>query len=192
VFQAQFDRIALMLSLAFIMILFYFGLAIPNFVKDYWVAFGFWIVGFFGSILTGITKRTVALSLSNVIVTGGMIGLLILVFAGLNIVYGTVQAQEIMFGQKLLSFAVGIAEELFFGIFCLGFVINWLRFPSVLAIFVVSGGHALYHVPNWGANPPLLMLFFTCFVMARSLYVFVFPKAGMLLGSHGVWNLGVG
>jgi membrane protease YdiL (CAAX protease family) len=190
-FQGEFDRVALALSLAAIMILLYFGLANPGFFQDYWVAFAFWIVGFFGSLLLGFTKRTAQLSFNNLVMIGVMTGALLGIFLVLNIVYGINQPQEIQLSSKFLSLAIGISEELFFGVFIIGFLINWLGFPAVIAILVSAGSHSLYHIPNWGANPQMLMLFFACFAIARSVYVFIFRKVGMLLAAHGIWNWGV-
>lgn len=190
-FQAEFDRAGLSLSIASILILLYFGLSNPSFVTDYWVAFAFWTIGFMFSILF-FTRRTIVLSFGKLFRIGFFTGLTLISFAGLNYAYNIVAQQQIMITSALSSFATGISEELFFGVFLIGFLINWLQFNPALAIIISSGSHALYHVPQWGENPSLLMLFFMCFVIARSLYVFVFPKVGMILGAHGIWNLGMG
>ena len=179
------------MSIASILILLYFGLSNPAFISDYWVAFAFLFVGFSGSIMF-FTKRTTLLTFNKLFMIGVFTGLTLMSFAGINYAFALAQQQDIMITERLSSFAVGVAEELFFGIFLLGFLINWLRFNPVFAIIISSGIHSVYHVPAWGSDAPLLMLFFMCFVVARSLYVFVFPKVGMLLGAHGLWNLGVG
>jgi hypothetical protein len=190
-FEAEFDRVGLSLSLGSILILLYFGLTNPAFISDYWVAFAFWLTGFTGSILF-FTRRTMALNLDKIVMIAVMASLTMLAFAGINVAYAMLAGQQIFIDLAFTSFAFGVAEELFFGVFLLGTLINWVGLNPVLAILISSGVHSFYHVPTWGQNPMLLMLFFTCFVVARSLYVFVYPKVGFLVGAHGFWNLGVG
>jgi len=189
-FHPEFGRTGLSLSIASILILLYFGLSNPAFISDYWVAFAFWFVGFSGSIMF-FTKRTTLLTFNKLFQIGVFTSITLLAFSGVNYAFALAQKQEIVITAHLSSFAIGISEELFFGVFLLGFLINWLRFNPVFAILISSGVHSVYHVPAWGNNPMLLMLFFTCFVFARSLYVFVYPKVGVLLGAHGLWNLGL-
>lgn len=118
-------------------------------------------------------------------------GVIFVAYFGLNQAYGFMQGQEIFSNDALISGAIGVCEELFFGVFLIGVSINLLHLPPLVAIFGTSGIHAFYHVPNLGFNPMMLALFFACFVVARTIYVFILPKAGVILTAHGVWNFAV-
>ena len=192
-FRADFDIVGLGFSLGSIAILFYFGLMFPAFFQTYWVAFGFWIVGFFGSYFLGIIQPSKLMTFNKILGIAVMTGLLILIDFGIQTVFAVaVQGTTMdMIATKALSFSVGVSEELFFGIFALGILINWMGLHPFLAILISAVGHTFYHVPNWGANPFLLCMWFLTFLVMRSLYVYVFPKAGMLLGWHGIFNFGV-
>ena len=191
-FTAEFDRAGLVLSIASILILLYYGLAMPQFTYDFWVAFAFWAIGFFGSLYMGLTKRSASITLQSIFTTTVMIGVIIIVFAGINTAYGIATQADVLIADKLLSFAIGVSEELFFGVFLLAILINWIGIPPLLAILLSAGSHAWYHVPNWGSNPLLLMVFVLSFTVARFIYVFVAPKVSVLLGAHGIWNFAVG
>lgn len=191
-FKANFGISGMILSLSAIMILFYFGLANPNLFETLWVAFAFWITGFVGSIYLGLVGRTKGLSFNHLLRMGAYTACGLLVFAGFNYSYAILmQASVTGVSSMLMSWAIGISEELFFGVFALGALTSMMGLPRLFAIILTSASHALYHVPTWGMNPSLLILFFFCFAVARSLYVYVFPHVGMLLGIHGFWNLGV-
>jgi membrane protease YdiL (CAAX protease family) len=189
-FIAELDRISIIISVAALVILLYFGISNPEYFRAYWVAYAFWLTGFFGSITLGLTRRSKTLSLQSFISTAVITGLIITSFYLVNYGFAALAPQDIIGSDKLIHFANGVAEELFFGIFLLGLLINWIGFPPLFAVIVSAGVHALYHVPNWGYNPTI-MLFFVCFTIARVIYL-LYPKAGILLGAHGLWNLVVG
>lgn len=115
-----------------------------------------------------------------------LIGLVVLVFSGVNYAYA--QLPQDVWSERLGTGSVGIAEEIFFGVFLLGLLINWLGLNSILAIVLTAATHATYHYWIYGTNLTVMSLFFVCFVLARAIYVFVFPKVGLLLGAHGLWN----
>lgn len=189
-FQPQFDNVGMLLSVASIMILLYFGLAMPNLAKDLWVAFAFWMVGFGGSLGLGIVQRSKQFNLSIFISMIVAIGFILIVFTAMNYVYFSLPtSQDVFLADRLLSFAIGVCEELFFGVFILGVLINWMGFHPVFAIVVSSGVHSIYHIPNWHSSLSLTFLFFMCFVVARFVYVYFLPKVAVLLGAHGFWNL---
>jgi len=183
------DLVGVALSIAAILILLWFGLARPDSVKELWVAWAFWTVGFFGCIGLGLVKLDKMLNFTRLfmIIAGG--GAIVALYAGANFAYGaaTGQLNEFAFAEPLLSFSVGVTEELFFGIFLLGVLITWLGFHPMFAITVSALVHAFYHVPNWGVSPTLL-LFFGCFMAARMVYVYAFSYVGTLLVAHGSWN----
>lgn len=191
-FIADFDRVGIALSISAILILFYFGLLNPQMFQTHWVAYTFWMTGFFGSISLGLVRRTKIFSLSALLNIGMWTGIIIIVWAGLNYSYATaIEASTTLVSLKMESFAIGICEELFFGVFLLGILINWIGLHPILAIPLTALSHAVYHVPQWGVDFTLVALFTIVFIMARSMYVFCFPKVGALLGAHGFWNLGV-
>jgi len=189
-FIATFDRIGLILSLTAILILLYVGLLTPGLARDLWVAYAFWMAGFFGSLLFGFTRRD-KLRFGTIVLVVIFIALILAAFFAINTAYSVALSGETMVTERLLSFAVGVSEELFFGIFILGLLINWVGFNPVLAIVLSAAGHAAYHIPNWGGDPFLLSLFFISFMVARAVYVFAAPYVGVLVGAHGFWNLGV-
>jgi len=176
-FKAQFDFLGLGLSFLAICILFYYGL-VYGFIQELWVAFGFWFVGFFGSYFLVVTQRSRMFNLYTLITTSLMAGVLIAIDLGLQYAFAIATRSSIDFGAKLMSMGIGISEELFFGIFALGFLINWLHFPSPVAIIISSASHSWYHAPQWGTNPILLTTFFVGFLVTRSIYVYLFPKVG--------------
>jgi hypothetical protein len=186
-FKAEFDRVGLALSVASIIILFYMGIASPELAQQMWVAFGFWFVGFFYALI--FCKRAKLFSFGSLFLTLVMIGLLLGVLSTINFVYASL---EVVITGNVLSFAVGVAEELFFGIFLLDLLINRVGANPVVAILLSSGSHALYHIPNWGSDSSLMLVFFISFTAMRTVYVFFYPKVGILLGAHGIWNFMVG
>jgi len=190
-FHPEFDVVAVMLSVVSLLILLYFGIAIPSFSQNLWVAYAFWIAGFIGANSLGLVQRSQALTFEKIFGIATFAGIIILAFFGINFAYAHLP-QNVMFADKFISFAVGISEELFFGVFVLGLLINYVGLEPILAIFLSAGVHSFYHVPNWGYNPSLLILFFFCFFVARSVYVFAYPKVGVILAAHGVWNFGIG
>jgi len=191
-FIADFDIAGVGLSVTAVAILFFFGLQQPNLFKELWVAFGFWFVGFFGSYFLGIVHRTRIFTLAKLLSIGIMTGILIIIDLSIQYAFEiAVQGSVAILSAKLMSFAIGVSEELFFGIFLLGILINWLQLNPALAILISAGSHTFYHIPNWGSNPIILTIFFIGFLISRSIYVYIFPKAGMLLGWHGILNFGV-
>jgi hypothetical protein len=185
-FQPEFDKVAMILSVSAIVILLYFGLADPSLIKEYWVAFAFWFVGFTYAML--FTKKARGLSLTSFLTIGIFAGLIMGMFAGISFVTAKM---EIVSSDQTLAFAIGISEELFFGVFLLCMLIR-IGFNPVVAILISSGSHTVYHVPKWGANIPQLWFFFACFTVMRSIFVFAYPKIGVILSAHGFWNLLVG
>lgn len=191
-FIADFDVAAMQLSVAALIIMLYFGVAYPQQSQARWVSFAFWGIGFLGSLYLGLVKRTASMSMKTWLIMALMVILALGAFVGLNLAYGSFTQGSINIGAKLDSFALGIAEELFFGVFLLGLLINWLRVNPIFAILGTSAVHSYYHVPNWGSSLPLLLLFFISFTLIRCIYVFYFRKVGFLLAAHGFWNWGVG
>jgi hypothetical protein len=191
-FQPEFDVVGVGCSLAAILILLFYGLTTPEFAQDLWVAFAFWIIGFTAALGLGITKRGSAFSFLGLFKISLVAGLIIIIFEGVNFAYFTLTPQELISGGQLVGFAIGVSEELFFGVFLLGILINYLQLHPIIAIIGSAAVHTFYHTPNWGMNPQLMMLFFSCFFIARTIYVFVFPKVGVILAAHGVWNFLVG
>jgi membrane protease YdiL (CAAX protease family) len=190
VFRPEFDRPAIALSLSAIIILFYFGLSEPSLYMDLWVAFGFWMVGFFGSYLL-FTAKSKAFTFQRLLEMGLMTGTSIGIMAVINYSYAIlVQASTTLVTLKLMNFAIGISEELFFGVFLLTALMR-IGFHPALAILGTSIIHSIYHIPNWGANMGLLLLFTISFIIIRTVFVYFYPKVGFLLGVHGFWNLGV-
>ena len=185
-FQSDFDLVGLGLSVAAVLVLLYCGLSFENFARDYWVAYAFWVTGFFGSILLGFAKRSRYLKLKKFLFIILGIGVLVLAFSAFN--FGFAQKPQDVWGEKAGSAAVGIAEELFFGVFLIGIAINWLHVNRIIVIIGSAAIHSAYHIPQWGINPTIEALFFVSFLFARALYVLVFPKVGMIVGAHGVWN----
>jgi hypothetical protein len=185
-FIADFDRVGIALSIASLLILLYFGLTVESFAKNYWVAYAFWIAGFLGSNLLGLTRRSVKVSLKSVLGIFIASAFIILIFTGVNFAYA--HTQDVWNAERLGSVGVGIAEELFFGVFILGLLINWLNVPRLLAVLATAIGHACYHIPQWGFDPGVITVFFICFTIARAVYVFFLPKVGVLLLAHGGWN----
>ena len=192
-FVPEFDRSAVVLSIASLLILLYFGLSNPMFFQDYWVAYAFWMTGFTFSFFF-LARKSKTATLQSMVKIGFFIAIILLFFVGANIAYASFTEQQIVLADKLVSFAVGVSEELFFGVMLLILLINFTMWPlnnRIFAVLITSGVHSLYHVPKWGQNPQLLILFFVCFAFARSVFVFYYPKIGVLLGAHGFWNLGV-
>jgi hypothetical protein len=181
-FRPEFDVVALAFAVAALLILLYNGLVAKSFVQTYWVAFAFWLVGVPGSFALRLVSPAKQLSLNTVMAVVLGSGLILAVFAGLNTAYANLGPGELWLSDRFLSFSIGICEELFFGVFLL------LRLPSIVAIVASSAVHAGYHVPNWGASPMILALFFISFLVARCVYVYFFPKVGVLLAAHGLWN----
>jgi hypothetical protein len=182
-FTPEFDRVGLALAAASIVILLYMGIASPGLAQQLWVAFAFWGVGFFYALV--FCKKSKAFSFSSITLVLIVIGLLLAVLSTINFAYASMEFQ---LTGNLLSFAIGVAEELFFGIFLLGLLISFVGVHPVIAILISSGSHALYHIPNWGSDMKLLLMFFISFTAIRTVYVFFFPKVGVLLGAHGIWN----
>ena len=185
-FQPQLDVVGLALSFASILTLLYFGLTTGSFAPDYWVAFAFWFIGFFGMIY--IVKRNKNLNLGTMFKIGVGTGLILICFYAVSMGASFANPQDIWLSSKFISFAIGVSEELFFGVFILSALISWFGIHPLLAIGVTSGVHAVYHVPNLGAQPVMLAVFFTSFFLARTVYVYVAPYVGVLLGAHGFWN----
>ena len=192
-FAPEFDRSAVVLSVASLLILLYFGLSNPMFFQEYWVAYAFWMTGFTFSFFF-LARKSQTATLQSMVKIGFFIAIILLFFVGANVAYASFAEQQIMLAEKLASFAVGVAEELFFGVMLLILLINFTIWPlnnRIFAILISSGVHALYHVPRMGENLPLLGLFFICFAFARTIFVFYYSKVGVILGAHGFWNLGV-
>jgi len=186
-FKAEFDRVGLALSVAAIIILFYVGIASPGLAEQLWVAFGFWAVGFFYALV--FFQKSKVFSFTSLFLILLMIGVLLGILSTINFVYASLDVEVT---GSFLTFAVGVSEELFFGAFLLHLLIRFLDVHPAIAILVSSGAHALYHIPNWGADTNLLLVFFISFAAIRTTYVFFFPKLGILLGAHGIWNFIVG
>ncbi len=189
-FMPEFDRVGVALAFAALLILLYFGLTVNTFTQNLWVAFAFWIAGFFGTMLFGLAKRSQSLNLKGLFSIFVGTGLILVMFFGVSTVYG-LMPQDLFIAERALGFGVGVCEELFFGVFILSVLINWVGLDRIIAIIISAAVHAFYHVPQWGFNPFQISLFFVSFVVARSIYVFFFPKIGVLLGAHGFWNLAV-
>lgn len=187
-FIAEFDRVGLALWLGALLTLLYFGIGKPELYQEIWVAFAFLFVGFVGSYTLGLTKFSSKFKIENLFVMGVLVAVIIGLFFAANIVYSSTVPQELIPTDKLLAAAIGIAEEIFFGVFVLGLLINILGVNKVGAIIASALAHAVYHIPNWGTDPKILALFTFCFVASRSIYVYVFPKVGLLLAGHGFWN----
>ena len=189
-FQPEFDRVGLAICLAALLILLYFGLTVEGLAQNLWVAYALWLTGFFGTFALGLARRSQTLNLQGMFMVFVGVALIFLCFYGVSFAYASVP-QDIAWGSKAISFGIGVSEELFFGVFALGLLINWLHVAAPFAIAGTSLVHALFHIPNWGTNPSQIAFFFICFVVARSIYVYVFPKVGVLVGAHGLWNLWV-
>jgi len=191
-FTPEFDRAGVMLSIASLVILLYFGLSSPSFFQDYWVVYAFWMTGFTTSFFF-LARKGQTFTSGSFLKISIFIAIILLFFALANFAYASFTEQQIMLGEKLLSFSIGVSEELFFGVFLLTVLINYGFWPGsrIIAILVTSGIHSLYHVPAWGSNPQLLILFFVCFAFMRSIFVFYLNKVSVILGAHGFWNLGV-
>ncbi len=190
-FHPEFDVIAVLLAVASLLILLFFGLSQPEFFKSYWVAFAFWLVGFPASMMMGLVQMEKALNIKRIMIIFLGAGFIILVFTGLNLGYAQSQPQDLWLSDKLVSFSVGVCEELFFGVFLLGLLINFAHFHPLLAIGISAAAHSVYHVPNLGSDPKLLTLFFLGFFIARCVYVYLYQKVGVLALAHGAWNLWV-
>lgn len=188
-FVPEFDTVAVALSVASIVILLYYGLAIQGLATQIFVAFCFWMAGFFYALM--FCKHTKILSLATIFTTLVFVGIAIIGLYSINISFGLLAPQEVLASQKLFGFSIGVCEELFFGVFLLCVLINWLHLHPVISILISAGSHSWYHSVNWGTDPKLLLLFFFCFVFVRSLFVFAWQKIGLLLGAHGIWNFGV-
>jgi hypothetical protein len=184
----------MVLSLASILILLYFGILSPSLMRETWVAYAFWATGFFGSLGLGLVKRSKKLSLTTMVEITIFTGLILAAFLGVNTLYVVAVQGDVLSltNDKIFQFAIGVSEELFFGVFLLGLLINWVQLPPALAVLLSAGVHTVYHIPSWGSEPHLMLLFFVAFTAARSIYVFVYPYAGIILGGHGFWNLGAG
>lgn len=192
-FVPVFDRAGVTLSIASLVILLYFGLSTPSFFKEYWVAYAFWMTGFTFSFFF-LARKGKTLTLPKLTSIAVFASIILLFFTASNYAYGKLTGQQVIFADKMRSFAIGVSEELFFGVTFLVFLINFTVWPftnRIVAILTVSGVHSWYHVPNYGSNPYLLILFFVCFVFMRSVFVFLAPKVGVILTAHGFWNLGV-
>jgi hypothetical protein len=189
-FQPEFDRVGVALSFASLLILLYFGLTVTDFVQNLWVAYAFWTVGFFGTFALGFARRSQALTLNSMFAIFVGTGLILLCFFGISTVYGQLP-HDVWLANKAVNFGIGVSEELFFGVFVLSLLINWLGVDRIIAILISAGVHSLYHVPSWGTDPLQISYFFIAFVAARTVYVFMFPKVGVLLAAHGGWNAAV-
>jgi len=189
-FTPEFDRVGVALAFAALLILLYFGLTVNTFVQDLWVAFAFWMAGFFGTVALGLARLSKSLNIKQLFTIFVGTGLILVCFFGISTAYGMIP-QDIFIAEKALSFGIGVSEELFFGVFLLSILINYLGLDRIISIVLSAGLHSFYHIPQWGINPLQLSLFFICFFVARSVYVFVFPKVGVLLGAHGFWNVAV-
>jgi hypothetical protein len=185
-FVADFDLVGLILSVAAGMLLLFFGLSYQDFAKDYWVAYAFWVTGFFGTLLFGFARRSKTVNPKVLLTMFALIGIIVLAFSSVNYAYA--QLPQDVWSERVGTSGVGVAEEIFFGVFLLGLLINWLGLNRILAVVVSAGVHAVFHRWIFGTDVTVLTLFFVCFVLARSIYVFVFPKVGLLLGAHGLWN----
>ena len=185
-FQSDFDLVGLGLSIAAGLLLLYFGLGFENFARDYWVAYAFWVTGFFGSIFLGFAKRSRSIKPKTLVGIFLGIGVIVLAFSGINFAYS--QKPLDVWSERVGSGAVGVSEELFFGVFLIGLLINWLHLNKLVVVVASAGVHSIYHIPTWGSNVAVLSLFFVSFLFARAMYVFLFPKVGMLVGAHGLWN----
>jgi hypothetical protein len=185
-FQADFDIIGLGLTLAAGMLLMYFGLSFENFAANYWVAYAFWVTGFFGSLVFGFAKRSKTLKPTTLLTICAFVGLIVLAFSGINFAYSQMPLDA--WSERVGTAGVGISEEIFFGVFLLGLLINWLGLNKVLAVVVSAAVHSGYHVFAYGTDIKVLSLFFVCFTFARAVYVFLYPKVGVLVGAHGLWN----
>lgn len=192
-FVANFDVVAIVISVAAIVVLLYYGITVPALASNMWVAYAFWFTGFFGSLFLGITKRTKWLTPKMLLEIVFFTAIILGVFMAVNMFYTTAIEGDILSSLpgKALAASIGVSEELFFGVFLIGLLVNWLRVPPAFAVIVSAGVHTAYHVPNWGANPTLLMLFFLSFAIMRTIYVFVCPYVSILLAGHGIWNFGV-
>lgn len=189
-FQPEFDRVGVALAFAALLILLYFGLTVNTFVQDLWVAFAFWMAGFFGTVALGLARMSKNMNLKQLFTIFVGTGLILVCFFGISTAFGMVP-QDIFIAEKALGFGIGVSEELFFGVFILAILINYLGLDKIVSIVLSAGLHSAYHIPQWGINPLQLTLFFVSFLVARSIYVFVFPKVGVLLGAHGFWNVAV-
>ena len=187
----ELDMLGASAAILALLVLLYFGLASKSFSQTYWVAFAFWIVGFIGSYVLGFFKPSPRLSLNTLIGVFVGTGLIIAAFTGLNVAYAQMKPQDLYLTDRLLSFSIGVCEELFFGIFLIGMLTTLIRLPNMVAIIASSGVHTVYHVPAWGTNPMTLSLFFVSFLIARAVYVYFMPKVGVLLAAHGLWNFAV-
>jgi hypothetical protein len=189
-FSPEFDRVGVALAFAALLILLYFGLTVNTFFQDLWVAFAFWMIGFFGTVTLGLARLSKSLNLRQLFTIFVGTGLILVCFFGISTAYGMIP-QDIFIAEKALGFGIGVSEELFFGVFLLSILINYLGLDRIISIVLSAGLHSAYHIPQWGINPLQLSLFFISFLVARSVYVFLFPKVGVLLGAHGFWNVAV-
>lgn len=184
-FQPRLDFVGMAFSFAAILILLFFGLTSGSFAPDYWVAFAFWFIGFFGMVF--MVQRSKSFNIHNLFIIAVGTAAILVAFFGLS--WGVNQIPgDLLPASKLVNFAIGVSEELFFGVFCLTALINWMAAHPLVAIGATSIGHALYHIPTWGADPVQLAYFFTAFFIARTVYVYMAPYVGVLVGAHGIWN----
>lgn len=189
-FTPEFDRVGVALAFAALLILLYFGLTVNTFFQDLWVAFAFWMAGFFGTVALGLAQLGRNLNLKRLFIIFVGMAFILVCFWGISSVYGRIP-QDIFLGEKVLSFGIGVSEELFFGVFILIASIRFLGLNRIIAIVLSAGLHSAYHIPQWGINPVQESFFFVCFLAARFAFVFLFPKVGVLLGAHGFWNVAV-
>lgn len=168
------------------MLLMYFGLSFQNFAANYWVAYAFWVTGFFGSLLFGFAKRSKIIKATTLITVCAFVGIIVLAFSAINFAYAQVRMD--VWSERLGTSAVGVSEEVFFGVFLLGLLINWVSFNKILAVVISAGVHSAYHIFVYGTDLKVLSLFFVSFIFARAVYVFLYPKVGVLVGAHGLWN----
>jgi len=192
-FVPEFDVVAMLLSVAALLILLFFGIGNPDILPELGIAFAFWFVGFLGPLSLGLVQKPHGLSLGKLFGICTIAGLVILAFFGMNFAYSAASsAQDVFMLDKAVSFAVGVSEELFFGVFLLTLLINWVGTGKLVAIVASSAVHAVYHIPTWGSNIETLAVFFGCFLVARTAFVYVMPKVGVILGAHGLWNVVAG
>ena len=191
-FQPEFDIVAVMISIAAGLLLLFFGLSDPELAKMLWVAYAFWGTGFFASLALGLIRHTTAFNFTKMVIGVAITGAIIMVYYGINTVYVNVHGLQLLESSKLLSFAIGVSEELFFGVFILGILINYAGLNRIIAVLASAAIHTGFHTIAWGLEPSLLWVFFTCFTISRAIYVLAFPRVSVILAAHGVWNWLVG
>lgn len=181
------DRLSVIAAVASFVILMEYELLANIPLPEFLTLAIFWCIAFPGSIAGKIVVLEKGMNFRHMVPLVIAVSMGLLVFSSINLVFGLFQAGSIYWASRIVSAAVGVIEELFFGVFGLGVLIK-AGLPPPPAIVLVSAAHTCYHIPHWGANPLVLGVFFLCFCGVRFVYVYWFQHTSTLLLSHGLWN----